>query len=195
MRTARLSPTITSRGTTAISLADAKVFLEVSSGTHPHDSMITALIATAQAYVEERTGRFLEAATGEIYVSEYCQKIQIPRTKVASVVVTYYDEDNAEQTIAGTNYVLVRDAVFTTLRFYDNWTQPSMYDRPDAMKIVITFAADPVYPSIMLHAMRALVADWYENRENNIVRTMENSSTGMNNKADHLLNVARIWGY
>lgn len=195
MRTARLAPTITARGTTAISLADAKVFLEVSSGTHPHDDLITALIATAQAYVEERTGRFLEAATGEIYVSEYCQKIQIPRTKVASVVVTYYDEDNAEQTVDGSNYTLVRDAVFTTLRFYDAYTQPAMYDRPDAMKVVITFAADPVYPSIMLHAMRSLIADWYENRENMTIRADNVGTTGLNNRADHLLNVARIWGY
>ena len=189
------SPSILTRGTTALSLADAKVLLELSSGTHPHDDMIEAMVASAQAYVEERTGRFLEAATGVLYIPEYVQQIEIPRSQIASVVVTYYDSDNVEQTIADTNYALVRHSVFTKLRFYDSYTAPSLYDRPDALTVTITFSADPVYPKLMMSALRMMVADQYENRENGVVRDIHGGSTGMNNRVDHLLAVARIWGH
>jgi uncharacterized phiE125 gp8 family phage protein len=189
------SPSILSRGTTAISLADAKVMLEVSSGTHPHDDMITGIIAAAQAYVEERTGRFLQEATGVIYLSTFQRKIEIPRCKIASITVSYFDADNVSQTIDAANFVLIRYSTFSKLYFLTTFDEPAISDRPDAMTINITFAADVVYPKLMLQAMSLIIADYYENRENGIVRDIYGSTTGMNNRVDHLLQVARIWGH
>ncbi len=83
--------------------------------------------------------------------------------------ITYYDTNNAQQTLATSVYTLMQDAIGPYVTLQSGQTWPSTVIRDDAVRVTWTagFGADSdSVPAKYRQAILLLVAQWYENREN-----------------------------
>lgn len=128
--------------------------VEGSPPTHPDDTQIDSFIAAAREFVEKNTHRSLVTQTLRLsaagfpvcalpwgYTSLLPPRFQPPHhiylkhPPVQSITsVKYYDIDNVLQTVDAANYYLTDDDV-PELRFVTNFSAPSTYDRPDALRV------------------------------------------------------------
>lgn len=122
--------------TEVVTLAQAKANLRID---HDYQNdLIQALVNAAVEDIENYTGRAIAKTQYTATGSTFINKMQLRYTPVAvAPVITYYDENNAAQTLSDTLY-----AVFTNsygdpeLVFTDYDSLPALYDRSDAVKIV-----------------------------------------------------------
>lgn len=134
-----------------ITLADCYLALRLdpddSPPTHPDDDLISGHIATARQYVESEARRSLIQQTlrlsmGYWPVGDGClwdrttpRRIRLTRPPVLSVSsVKYYDASNALQTVSPSDYY-VTDEQVPELRFVTAFARPTLYDRPDALRV------------------------------------------------------------
>ena len=101
------------------------------------DSDIALMVSAATEEVEGVIGRQIISATFELTLECFPDVIRLPMGKTSSVSsVTYYDADDASQTLAGTEYAL--DAAREPAVVYSTATNsdwPATYERPDAVKV------------------------------------------------------------
>jgi uncharacterized phiE125 gp8 family phage protein len=170
---------------TPVSLDEAKAHCRVD---HDDDNaVITTLIAAAAAYVDGWTGvlgRCLVDQTWRISFRDLtAQCIRLPFPNVSTATVTYYDTDNAEQTVAAGDFTILADACGSFIRFDDSFAVPSLYDdRLDAVQVEFTAgygdAAD--VPAAIKAAILLLVGHYYENREASVIgASVENLPMGV----------------
>jgi hypothetical protein len=128
---------------------------EGSPLSHPDDALIDSYITTGREFVEKSTRRSLvqrtlrlSAAGFPVCVSPWVyqrsllpmrfqppQHIYLPRPPIVSVTsVKYFDIDNTLQTVDSSDYYLTDDEV-PELRFVRNFSAPTTYDRPDALRV------------------------------------------------------------
>lgn len=124
---------------------------EGSPETHPDDARLLRHITTARQHVEAMTRRALIQQTIRLSMPAFpvgadtwavssvrntlTRIIRLPRPPIISVSsVTYFDGDNALQTLAASNYY-VTDEQVPELRFVSSFSTPTLYDRPDALRI------------------------------------------------------------
>lgn len=142
----------------------------------PADSETVALIG---AYAQAATdlldgwtgilhGRCLVTQTWEQSFGCFSDKLRLPLDPVQSISsVTYFDGDNAQQTLATSVYQKFTDERGPYLALKPEQTWPSVYRRDDA--ITVTFVcgygdADAV-PQPIKTAALLLVSHWNTNRE------------------------------
>lgn len=133
-----------------------------SPTTYPLQSLIERNIATATAYVEQFTRRALVEQTIRLSIEGFPNTentfsreyrsgifsarpmyIELFRPPLVNVVaVEYYDEDNALQTVAASNYFVTDDLV-PRLTFVENWNQPQTYNRDDAVRVTYQVGYEP----------------------------------------------------
>lgn len=101
-----------------ITLADLRTHLGIepyevdSSGgaaTHPHDTMIMAMLGAAREWAENFTGRAIALKTYELALDEFpaSEEIELPHPPVVSVESVIYTDSNLDPiTIDAANYVL-----------------------------------------------------------------------------------------
>jgi hypothetical protein len=129
---------------------------EGSPATHDDDVMLQRQIATARTYVEQATRRALVLQTLRLSGSGFAVPaneqpsrnyawcappaagtVRIPLHRpplVAVDTVQYYDADNVLQTIAAEHYYTTDDLV-PDLRFVASFAVPTVYARPDALRV------------------------------------------------------------
>ena len=176
---------------TAISLAEAKVFLRVDSDYDDDDTYITSLIDVGTQVVEEFTRRRLITQTYNIFYDEFPPYIDLQVGDVASVThVKYYDTDNSLQTLAASNYDV--DTKVRPGRIYQSNTGdfPNTYERPNAIEVefVVGSAASDV-PAPIVQAMYIVIGRYYENRQDVVMGTQVNELPLM---VEHLLTPYRL---
>lgn len=118
---------------------------------HPDDAMLERHITTARQHVESMTRRALVQQTvrlsmGAFPVScdyatvswrrrEVVRKILLHRPPIIRVEsVSYFDGDNALQTLDAADYYTTDEQV-PELRFASAFSAPTIYDRPDAVRV------------------------------------------------------------
>ena len=160
-----------------LGLASLKSHVNEAGDVSDNDALITLYCATAWDHCERYSWRTL--LTKQLRLSlpgwvvepaeSYRRKfssIPLPRPQVVSIEsVEYYDEANVLRTLSGTGWGADLFADVVELEIYDF---PSLYDRPDAVRVNYTAgygsaAAD--FPPVLLHAVRLLVGDYYRTRE------------------------------
>lgn len=152
------------------------------------DEDIERLIVAATGVVERETRTALQPSTWE-YRADYwwtgwdgrigwCRQIEIPLSPVRTVEsVKYLDVDGAEQTVDPVNWYFDRTPEGANLNFVSGWSAPTLYDRPNAVRVRFTAgyddpnAASPgsdselTLPAEAELAVLFLVGHWLENRE------------------------------
>ena len=160
---------ITAPATRIVDLTAAKQHCRVDHADD--DTLITALIAAAESYLDGYSGicgRALINQTWEQSFSGFgC--LRLPVGIASSVVsVKYYDATNALQTLAAPTYQLFTDALGSYVDLAPDQSWPSVYTRADAVKVqwVAGYGAtaDQV-PSAIVQAAKMMIGHWYENRE------------------------------
>lgn len=150
----------------SISLARSHLRLETDGGVHPDDDLITSVyIPAARDYIERHTGRRMITQTLLATMPGFPASIDLPVVPVASVSsIAYYDSDNSSQTLSASAYALDADEWGARIVLNDGFSWPSVYSRPDAVRVTFVAGASTVAPGL-LHAMLILLGHAYENRE------------------------------
>lgn len=129
--------------------------------THVDDDMLSRMIATARAQVEQMTRRALVQQQIRLSVPAFPRAIDItcvsdkrPRILMQDRIllhrpplirvdsVRYYDGDNALQTVDPASYYATDEQV-AELRFVSSFSAPTLYDRPDAVRVDYTAGYAP----------------------------------------------------
>ncbi len=177
--------------TTPISLAEAKSFLRIDSDFDDDNTYITSLINVATSVVEEFTRRRLITQTFNIFYDEFPPYIDLQIGEVASVThIKYYDESNALQTLASSNYDV--DTKIRPGRIYqsEDGDFPNTFDRPNAVEVefVVGASASDI-PAPIIQGIFIIIGRYYENRQDVVMGTQVNEVPLMVN---HLLTPYRL---
>lgn len=152
-------PTYTT-GTDVVSLADAKEFLRVDFTDE--DTTITALLDAAVAHVSDYTNRHFTADAQNRFFLERWRSASLSFGPVTDIVgVFYYDTSGVVQELDTSKWyrtALVNNVA--TIHFHD---VPDLEDY-NAHPVFITAEVGAVASANVKHAVKMLVAHWYENR-------------------------------
>ncbi len=159
---------VTAPADLAVSVEEVKQHLRVEDGGD--DNLIEGLIKAATNHVQQRLGQALVTQTWrQDFRCFHNLKLRPGPVDADSVVVTYRDAENVEQTLADTVYWIGRDAegTYLDLKYSQSW--PTVYSRPDAISVTFDAgsAVDDVPQDIKL-AIIMHVAFLYEHRETHI---------------------------
>lgn len=150
-----------------LSLSDAKTHCRVD--TTDDDTYITALITVARKYVERRTKRALITQTWEYVMDDFPAHFDVPLPPLQSVTsITYTDTNGDSQTLASSYYTV--DTYSEPARIVEavgkDW--PSTYDDVNVVKVTFVAGYGDAASDVdvdLIHAIKMLVAHWYEFRE------------------------------
>lgn len=169
-------------------LSDVKDFLRVSDTNS--DTMLGLFITAARQHAEmftrrafitrTYTGRLTRFPFIDVYnrgfqfeanhprIDPLRDKVELPFPNLQAVSsVTYFDENNAAQTLSPSCYFVATDELPGAIHLSDpaNATWPVTYVRPDAVSIVYTagYGAQSAVPESLKTAMKYLIKHWFDN--------------------------------
>ena len=152
-----------------LTLQEAKEHLRVLSDDL--DEYVEALIEAAVDYCETTTGRSLRVShtLTQKYCQWPCKRFEFDRHPVTSVTsITYYDADDATQTVSASDYRLQKSTEAASYVELDaDFVRPTLSVRDDAITVTYTagYAALADVPARAKHAMKLLIGHWYEHGE------------------------------
>jgi uncharacterized phiE125 gp8 family phage protein len=150
-----------------ITLLEAKTQLRIESDLTDDDVWLTTALTIVREQVEALTNRSIMPQTMELALAKFEDVIELPRPPYTSLTsITYYDEDNASQTLSSALY-LVNDFVEPAQVVKESaQSYPAVYARPDAIRLtfVAGYANAAAVPTSMKQAMLMLLTDLYDNR-------------------------------
>jgi uncharacterized phiE125 gp8 family phage protein len=158
------------------------------------DDEISALIVAARDYCERYTNRTLRTTVTRTlkqscwWRDEYCRSdwrlnsqpagLRLPWPPLLAVsTVTYYDADNASQTLSSSNYsVELSTDGGGRISWASTATIPTLYSRPDAVTITFTtgYASLTTLPPVALQAMK-LAVEMYFTKDTSLAEVNERS--------------------
>ncbi len=151
---------------TPVSLVEAKAHLRVDHTDE--DTLITGLIASATDHLDGWTGILGRAIIAQTWRQDFdCfpAKLRLPLHPVASVSgITYYDGDNAQQTLSTDVYELLKDGAGAYVARKADQTWPGTKNRAAAVSVTFV-AGEAAAPAAIKAAILLMVGHWYENRE------------------------------
>lgn len=172
-------------GTDVISLADMKEFLRVDHSDE--DTTITALLDTAVAHVCDYTNRHIGTAATATFYLERWRPAALAYGPVVSInSVTYSDTAGAVQTLDTSKWYLQNHKDDTCLIFFHDTPDLEEYN---ARPVIISAQVGGQPSNSIKHAVRMLVAHWYENRRGVVTGT---TATTIPLGVHSLLNTERI---
>lgn len=153
---------------TPVTLTEVKAHCRVD-GT-ASDTVLTIYLNAAIGHLDGLNGvlgRALVTQTWRQDFSEFDDPMRLPFGPLDSIdSITYYDADNAQQTLSSDVYTSGTDeqGPFVTLASGEEW--PATYERDDAVSVnfIVGTDADDVPAEIKL-AILMMVSHWNEKRE------------------------------
>ena len=156
--------------TTPITVAEAKTHLRVDHTDE--DTHIGILVDAATAHVDGYSGILGRALVTQTWTQDFeewpCERLRLPLAPISAISsITYYDANNASQTLSSSYYSLIEDDLSPAAVWGSTVTLPNLYDREDAIRVtfVAGYGAASAVPAAIKAAMFLIVADLYENRE------------------------------
>lgn len=161
-----------------ISVADAKDHLRVTGSDE--DDYIELLIKAAWKTTEKILGRPLKEITVKQYFDDFPGKdFVLLWGNVTSVThIKYYDADNVQQTFTDYTTDIIMDRARIRIG-----TLPTIYERMNCIEI--QYVSSWVVPEDVIQAMKLMIGEIYEKRENTVKR--------MPTAADWILTMNRLW--
>jgi uncharacterized phiE125 gp8 family phage protein len=163
---------ITPNATLAVSVSEFKKFLRWEQADTSEDTLMTAFLGAAQEQARLFTGRSLLTETWQALFDNFPAKVTLTKCPVTlnSIVVKYYDSNNAEQILASSEYKIVDGGEFGMVSIKFDGNIPSTYDKPQACFVQYdsgyTTVPDPVKVAIMIQA-----GSYFENRTSEVAGT------------------------
>lgn len=151
-----------------VDIAAAKAQCQVE---HDDDNaLLEGLIQAATSHLDGYTGilgRALVTQTWRQDFPAFCSTLRLPLRPIASVsLVTYYDGENVQRTLASSVYTLRLDAAGYCLGLKPAQSWPGAYRRDDAISVTFVAGTTPAaVPAAIRQALLMLVGHWYANRE------------------------------
>lgn len=149
----------------AITVEEVKTFIRSAD---EDDDLVEFLISAATAHLEGQygiLGRALITQTWRQDFASFTDPMRLTMPPVASISsVTYYDADNAQQTLASSVYGLFNDAVSPIVGLKPSQEWPTTYSRRDAVSVTYV-CGESAAPAPLKAAVMILAARWYEHRE------------------------------
>ena len=159
-------------GTDVLSLADAKTWLRVDSSDE--DALITSLIDVAVGAVQSYIGQALVEIDTFLFGLPYFSDEVLPVGPLNTInSITYYDQGDNLQTLASHLYWVDLGHV-TQPHLFFRQPLPDVYDyraQPVIISASVGYAANSIPPAV-LHAVRLLLSQYYDIRENFVVGTI-----------------------
>lgn len=158
-----------------VTLTEAKAHLRVTHSSE--DTLITALVVAARQHVENYLNRAIVTQTLTYKFRQFPEcRIVLPRPPLQYVVsVTYYDADNASQTVSSSDYIVHNPTeTYGHIELAAASTWPSVYSRDDAVSVRYVAGypdtGSPTagvggVPQAIKQAILLVVGDLFENRE------------------------------
>jgi uncharacterized phiE125 gp8 family phage protein len=160
-----------------VSTADLKTHMRIDHSND--DTYIASLEKVAREHIEQLTSRKLITQTWYAYYHDFPENDEmcLPFGSLQSVTaVKYTDEDGDVTTWSSDEYIVQTDSTIgkIVLAWGYSWPSDSLYPSlPIEVEFVCGYCdsdADPfLVPQNIIHAIKILVAELYENRENTIV--------------------------
>jgi uncharacterized phiE125 gp8 family phage protein len=150
-----------------------RVSVDPNTQTHTDDDLLSRLIIAAREYAEQFLNRTLTDAVYEYRKDRFdWHTIYLPVAPIKEIIsVQYRDEEGVTQTLSSATYYLDDHPTAPAIRLVAGGSWPRTDRRLSS--VVITFRGAysetdspprPV-PESIKHAMRMMIAHWYENRE------------------------------
>lgn len=159
---------ITPAANLAISLANVKDHLRLDPSDSSQDSYLTILIKSAINFGENYTKRTFINTTFLTYLSDFCDCIELRRSKVSSVSFIKYLKNSVLTLVDSTLYYLTDEIGFSHILLVDQKTYPTDVDvNAQAVQIqfVAGYGADDTYiPDEIKLALLNHISAMYENR-------------------------------
>lgn len=165
---------ITAPATEPLTLAEAKLHLNIPTAETYHDTLITSLITSARMTIEQSIYRGLITQTWEkVYDADEFGSyvVNISKVPVQSITsVKYYDSNNNLVTMDSSNYRVDLGAINAPARI-QFLSLPSVYDRIGAVQIrfVCGWTSAANVPEPIKSAMKLIIGHLYEHREDVMV--------------------------
>lgn len=172
--------TITPAVADPITLAEAKAHLRVDFTDD--DDFIASLVKAATLHAQAITQRLFVEQTVEWILPDWPDAIRLPVAPVRAtdgiVSIKYVDVNDAQQTLATSNYIVRQDGPGVCI--FPPWgvTWPYLSLTPAAEPIVIRFIAGlpidespqlAVVPENVKAAIKLMVGHWYQAREQVVI--------------------------
>lgn len=185
---------VTAPATTPIDVGDVKAQCRVDG--NDEDSYLSDLINAAVSLVDGQgmLGRCMINQTWAEYFPTNPGEARLTMGPFVSLTsVEYYDDAGVLQTATANDFETVLSGDHVILRPKDNAAWPAADARPDAFKITYvagfgTTAAS--VPAGIRHALRLIVAHWYQNRE-----VAGQNTTAFPYMVEDLINAERVSWY
>lgn len=159
-----------------VTLAEAKLHLNVAAAFTADNDLITAIISAARIYCENELDRAFITQTYKLYLDRYPNEIVLPRAPLQSVTsITYVDTDGATQTEATSVYQV--DVTSEPGRIKPAWGKAWSAIRRQYKSIAVTFEAgygDDItdVPLTTIAAIKLMVGQLYLFRETVVTGTI-----------------------
>jgi uncharacterized phiE125 gp8 family phage protein len=166
---------VTGPSTEPLTYAEAKAYLRLNDDSE--QSLVTSLISAARGIVEGQTWRPLISqvwATQLDFNEVNTSVIRINKAPVISIdTVTYYDSNNALQTLSASNW---ESDIYGSPARVRLKTPPIVYERMNALQINFTagYANAAAVPSDIKSALYLIIGHLYENRQDVVTGTQVN---------------------
>jgi uncharacterized phiE125 gp8 family phage protein len=164
-----VSTLVTQTGSEIITIEEFKEHAKIPAEDDSEDTVIQIYIETACRTAENYTGRAIIVGEWQSTLEYFPYKVKINVLPIdaSSIVVNYYDEDDAIQVLAATEYkVRSRPNEYTEIEF--TGTIPNTFDRVDA--VVIEYDAGyATVPAPFKNSILEYAAAKYENRQSEVV--------------------------
>jgi len=152
-----------------LSLEEVRLHLRVDHTDE--DLVIQSLIEAATAYLDGYAGTLNMALMPQTWEQQYpafpSSPVRLTVTPVQEATVTYYDVDNALQTVPEASHSVEITPDGTVLMLAPGEAWPAAYTRSDAVSIryLAGYASASDVPADIRHAMQLMIAAWFDNRD------------------------------
>jgi uncharacterized phiE125 gp8 family phage protein len=138
-----------------------------AEGTSADDALFDSYIKSARIHVEKYCGIRLVTQTIVMRCSSFCDFASLADGPLQSITsISYLDTDGAAQALDAAVYQPVLFGLSPNIRLKPNQSYPTIYSAEDAITVTAQagYGAAGVVPAPIVHAIKLLVGQWYDNR-------------------------------
>ncbi len=159
---------VTAAASLPITLAQVKEHLKLDPDDTSQDTYLTILIQSATTFAEKYTKRTFINTTFETFLSDFCYKIELRRSKAHTISFIKYLKDDVLTTVATSVYYLTDENDFAHILIVNGQSYPTDADinvQAVTIQFVAGYGADATFvPDELKLGLFNHVASMYENR-------------------------------